>query len=156
MPASQVVKESDASKLVYKLTNIQLEYETIRSKTLADKATSVYYSSKAFAYEQFMQEELVTLANAIERRLNIRVNPQYRLLKGILLLFIEPHNAGDQDSEKYINPDITKVNVTYILGGPSTFYPWQTPQCKAAASILLTPQMVYSLRSTERHLAREM
>ena len=29
--ASQVVKGSDASKLVYKLTNIQMEFETIRS-----------------------------------------------------------------------------------------------------------------------------
>ena len=41
-PASQVVMGSDASKLVYKLTNIQLEYEVIRSKYLADEATSTY------------------------------------------------------------------------------------------------------------------
>lgn len=34
-PASQVVRGSDPSKLVYKLTNIQLEYEMIHSKTLA-------------------------------------------------------------------------------------------------------------------------
>ena len=31
-PASQVVRGYDASKLVYKLKNIQLEYERIRSK----------------------------------------------------------------------------------------------------------------------------
>jgi len=37
-PASQVVKDSDPTKLKYKLTNIQLEYEMIRSKTLADEA----------------------------------------------------------------------------------------------------------------------
>ena len=36
-PAYQVVRGSDASKLVYKLENIQLEYETIRSKSLADE-----------------------------------------------------------------------------------------------------------------------
>ena len=35
-PASQVVMGSDASKLVYKLTNIQLEYEVIRSKQLVN------------------------------------------------------------------------------------------------------------------------
>ena len=34
-PASQVVKGSDPTKLKYKLTNIQLEYEMIRSKMLA-------------------------------------------------------------------------------------------------------------------------
>jgi len=33
-PASQVVKGSEATKLKYKLTNIQLEYQMIRSKTL--------------------------------------------------------------------------------------------------------------------------
>ena len=35
-PASQVARGSDTSKLVYKLTNIQLEYKVIRSKHLAD------------------------------------------------------------------------------------------------------------------------
>ena len=35
-PASQVVQGSDPTKLKYKLTNIQLEYEMIRSKELAD------------------------------------------------------------------------------------------------------------------------
>ena len=41
-PASQVVNGSDASKLGYKLENIQLEYEVIRSKFLADEAMSTY------------------------------------------------------------------------------------------------------------------
>ena len=36
--ASQVVKGSVWTKLKYKLTNIQLEFEMIRSKTLADEA----------------------------------------------------------------------------------------------------------------------
>ena len=45
-PASQVVRGSDTSKLVYKLTNIQLEYKIIHSKTLADEAQSVYTSGK--------------------------------------------------------------------------------------------------------------
>ena len=41
-PAFQVVRGSDASKLVYKLKNIQLEYERIRSKQLADHATTAW------------------------------------------------------------------------------------------------------------------
>ena len=48
VPASQVVKGLDASKQVNKLTNIQMEYETIRSWKLADEATSMYNSSKEF------------------------------------------------------------------------------------------------------------
>ena len=45
-PASQVVRGSDTSKLVYKLKNIQLEYEQIRSKQLADHATTAYTNGK--------------------------------------------------------------------------------------------------------------
>ena len=41
-PASNVVKGSDATKLGYELTNIQLEYEVIHSKNLADEAESNY------------------------------------------------------------------------------------------------------------------
>ena len=49
-PASEVVKGSDPTKLNYKLTNIELEYEMIRSEKLARQATSVYDSGKEFLY----------------------------------------------------------------------------------------------------------
>ena len=45
-PASQVVKGSDTSKLVYKLINIQFEYVVIRRKQLADEARSFLHTSK--------------------------------------------------------------------------------------------------------------
>ena len=120
-PAAQVVKGSDLNKLVYKLTNIQLQYETIRSKSLAEEATSVYSNGKAFAYDHVMREEVITFAKGTEARLNIRVNSQRRSLKAILLLFIEPFSPGARDSEKYFNPDITKVHVT-INGSPNRIY----------------------------------
>ena len=47
-PESQVVKGSDPTKLKYKLTNIQLEYEMIHSENLAKEADWVYYSGKEF------------------------------------------------------------------------------------------------------------
>ena len=47
--ATQVVKGSDPSQLNYRLTNIQLEYEMIRSKALVDDAEGVYKSGKEFA-----------------------------------------------------------------------------------------------------------
>ena len=49
------------------------------------------------------------------------MNSQRRLLKGILLLFIVPYTAGARDSENYLNPDITKVDVT-INGSPNKLY----------------------------------
>ena len=117
-PAWQVVKGSDAAKLVYKLTGIQMEYKTILTKALADEATTVYYSGKAFASDYIMREEVVTFDKNKDSRLNIKVNPQRRGVKDILLLFIEPYNAGARNSEKCINHDITKVSVT-VNGSPS-------------------------------------
>ena len=60
-PASQVVKGSDTTKLRYKLTNIQLEYEVIRSKDLADEATSVYQNAKEFLYEHVSRSNAVRI-----------------------------------------------------------------------------------------------
>ena len=104
-PASQVVRGSDASKLVYKLENIQLEYETIRSPSLADEAASTYESGKEFAYDLVMRERVVPIARNGDTRINLRVNPQRRSLKGILLLFINPYTAAARDTESYFNPD---------------------------------------------------
>ena len=52
---------------------------------------------------------------------NIRVNPQRRSLKGILLLFVDPFTVGSRETEDYFNPDITKVKVT-VNGVPSRVY----------------------------------
>ena len=108
-PGSQVVKGSDTTKLKYKLINIQLEYEMIRR------------NEKEFAYDHVMREEVFTFKKGSDTRINLRVNPQRRSLKGILLLFVEPYTAGDRDSEKYIYPDLTKVSVT-VNGSPNMVY----------------------------------
>ena len=117
-PASQVVRGSDPAKLVYKLKNIQLEYERIRSKKLADHATTVYTHGKGFAYDQVVLEKTVTFNRGTDADLNLLVNPQRRSLKGILLLFIVPYTAGARDTEAYFNPDITNAEVT-INGIPN-------------------------------------
>ena len=120
-PAHQVVKGSDASKLGYKLENIQLEYEVIRSKSLADETLSTYRSGKEFAYDYIMRERVVPITRGSDTRLNLLVNPQRRSLKGILLLFINPFVSGAKDTEKFFNPDITKIKVT-VNGVPNRVY----------------------------------
>ena len=42
--ALHVVKDADPTKLKYKLTNIQLKYQMVESRTLPDEAYSVYSS----------------------------------------------------------------------------------------------------------------
>ena len=103
-PATQVVKGSDANKLAYKLTNIQLQYKTICCKSLAEEATSVYSSGKSFAYDLVMRPEVLTFAKGTDASLNFHVNHRRRSLKGILLLFIEPYTPGTKDSEKILQP----------------------------------------------------
>ena len=117
-PASQVVKGSDPTKLKYRLTNIQHEYEMIRSGTLAAEAKSVYTTGKEFLYDHVMQDKMVTFSKGADTRINLRVNPQRRSLKGIHLLFVEPYVAGTRDTEKYFNLDLTKVSVT-VNGSPN-------------------------------------
>ena len=119
--AGQVVKGSDPAKLKYKLTNIQLEYEMIHSKQLAQEANSEYSSGKYFLYDHVHLEKTIPFSKGTQARLNIKVNAQRMSLKAILLLFTEPYNAGARDSEKYVFPDLKKVKVT-INGSPSMLY----------------------------------
>ena len=106
---------------MYKLKNIQLEYEVIRSKSLADEVASTYSYGKEFAYDLVMLEKIVDVARNTDGRLNLRVNPQRRSLKGLLLLFIVHYTAGARDSEHHLNPDITKVSAT-VNGSPNRVY----------------------------------
>ena len=68
-----------------------------------------------------MRDKVVPFVKGTETRLNIRVNPQRRSMKGMLLLFVEPYTAGTRDSEKYIFPDLKKVSIT-VNGSPNMLY----------------------------------
>ena len=120
-PASQVVKRSDPTKLKYKLTNIQLEYEMIPSKILAEEAISVYTAGKEFAYDHVNRAKVVPIKRNLDTRISIKVDAQRRSMKGILLLFVDPYTAGTRDSEKYIFPNLNKSRVT-INGSPNMLY----------------------------------
>ena len=120
-PASQVVRGSDTTKLKYKLKNIQIEYEMIQSKHLAEDATSIYTSGKEFLYNHVVCDKVIPIDRGTATRINVKVNAQRRSLKGILLLFMESYAAGARDSEKYIFPDIKKISVA-INGSPNMIY----------------------------------
>ena len=120
VPADQVVIGSDKTKLKYKLINIQLEYEMIRSEDLADKATSVYQNGKEILYDHVSRGNVMRIDTLIEL-INIKVDSQRRSMKGILILFVAPYAAGARDSEKYGFPDLEKVFVT-INGSPNMLY----------------------------------
>ena len=119
-PADQVVIGSDKTKLKYKLTNIQLEYEMIHSKALADDATSVYESGNELLYELVSHGNVMRIDTSTEL-INIKVDSKRRSMKGIVLLFVAPYAAGARDSETYGFPDLEKVFVT-INGSPNMLH----------------------------------
>ena len=113
-PARQVVKGPDPTKLKYKLTNIELEYEMIRSEQFFDEATSAYTNGKEFLYDH-VSRLIVHPINKTHPLINIKVDSQRRSMKGILQLLVEPYTAGARDSE------IQKVSVT-TNGSPNMLY----------------------------------
>ena len=120
-PASNVVKGSDASKLSYELTNIQLEYEVIHSKELADEVESNYKNGKRLMYEHITHHKTISFSKSADSIINQSINVPRRSMKGLLLLFYEPYTGGARDSEKTFNPDITGVKVT-VNGIPNKIY----------------------------------
>ena len=120
-PVSEVVKGSDASKLQYKLKNLQLEYETINSPGLAEETFNVYNSGKSIPYEYVYLPKILTLTKDTDTHINIKVDTQRLSLKAIILLFEDPYTPGARDSEKFIFPDITKVKVS-VNGRPNMLY----------------------------------
>ena len=120
-PASNVVKGSDASKLAYELTNIQLEYEVIHSKQLADEAESNYKNGKRLMYEHITHHKTISFAKGTDSIINESINVPRRSMKGLLLLFYEGYTGGARDSEKTYNPDITEVKVV-VNGIPNKIY----------------------------------
>lgn len=93
-PALQVVKGSDPANLKYKLTNIQLEYEMICSKTLANEHL---LQGQEFVYDHVTCAKVVPLKKDSGTRINITVNVQSLSLKAILLLFVKQYAAGTYD-----------------------------------------------------------
>ena len=119
--AVNVVKGSDPSKLKYKLTNIELQYESIKNEKLADSMNEKYDTGKYFLYDHVAFQQTVPINKGTDEQINIRVNAQRRSLKGILLLFIEPYVGGTRDFKKYVFPDLKKVKVT-VNGTPNMLY----------------------------------
>ena len=94
-PASQVVKGSDPTKLKYMLSNIELEYEMIRSENLANEATSAYTQGKEFLYDHVSRFIMHKIDKACPL-INIKVNSLRRFMKGILLLFVSLTMRGQE------------------------------------------------------------
>ncbi len=120
-PVERLVVGSDATKLSYSITNLELEYESLRDDGLARAAASAYQSGTTFFYEQIHLHKSLSISKPNDSIINESINLPRRSMTGLLLLFVEPYTAGTRDSEKFVFPDLKSVRVT-IDGMPNKIY----------------------------------
>ena len=100
---------------------MELEYRSISSEYLANRALEVYKVGHAFFYENVLHHKTFTISKPNDSVINEHVNVPRRSMTGLLFLFKEPFMAGTRDSEKFVNPDITSVKID-IDGVPNMLY----------------------------------
>lgn len=115
-----VVYSSNTPAANYALSNLQLEYETISSDYLANEAAASYQVGKGFFYEK-INHEIFTIAKATDTIINKDIDVPRKSMTGVLCLFTENHKAGERDSEKFVNPDISSIQID-INGKPNMRY----------------------------------
>ena len=108
---SNIVITSDTTKnYKYQLNDIQLEYTVLNSEFLAREALSSY-QMKGFYYEKVHHHKTFTISKPNTSIINEEINIPARSMKGLLLLFTQAYVAGSRDSELFINPNLTSVNI---------------------------------------------
>ena len=121
-PVSDIVVFSDTTNSPsYTITNLELEYRSISSKFLADQAQAAYKTNHAFFYENILRHKTFKFSKPNDSVINEHINVPRRSMTGILFLFTEKPTAGERDSEKFVNPDITSVQID-IDGVPNMLY----------------------------------
>ena len=92
----------------YSLENIELEYETIDNSSIAKEITSTYALGHPLIYEDISLIKTGTL-EASKTILNENVNLDRSSMNAIVILFT---NTTRKDSEEFIYPNITSVDVS--------------------------------------------
>jgi len=107
-PATDVIfRAADPGTRDYELTNIALEYETVRSEELGRAVSSTYLNGVTVFYDYvtFFKELTIPL-NETLTNININVPRSY---KGIVMLCFD---ADRNDSEEFKNCGVTDINIT--------------------------------------------
>ena len=118
---SDIVVYSDTTKPPNcKITNLELEYQSVSSEYLANRALEAYKVGHVF-YENVLRHKTFTFSKPNDSVINEHVNVLRRSMTGLLFLITAPSDAGTRDSEKIVNPDITSVKID-IDGVPNMLY----------------------------------
>ena len=119
LPKSEKIMKAQDGEDVgeYKLTDMHLEYEIIDSEDLAERVRGKCNVGRSLGYDYVTL--LKTLPwNKDNTREVIDVNIPRKSMKAVVLLFTK---KGARDSEEFVFPNLTKVNVT-VEGNPNDIY----------------------------------
>jgi len=150
--SGEVAITSDITKAYnYSLSNIELEYECIASDYLAREALSAYQVGKGFYYENVLLHKTFTINKATDSVINEHVNIPRRSMSGILMLFTDVYTVGARDSEKFVSPSITQVNIN-VDGMPNKLFGkgmlptdfWNSIRSRFGETDNITPKDFYS------------
>ena len=116
-----IISTETAANMNYNLKNICLEYDTVTNENIARELTNKYNAGFSIFYDWIDYFKKVSVTSA-QTLINENINFPRRSIKGILMFFISDYDAGERDSEKFENPDISKVKIT-IEGIANKIYP---------------------------------
>ena len=114
---NKVIKASQAA--TYTIENIALEFDVVSHSELA-RQISNQYSNLTVMYDRILRHKCIPVKKQ-ETMWNFNINVPAKSMKGILMLFEEPADAFERDTEKFYNPKISKVE-TIIEGKPNQLY----------------------------------
>ena len=127
-----VIKLSDTADIMeaqsgesvdgYSLENLELEYETIDNKNLANDIKKNYMEGRTLSYEHVSLLRS-TVWNKSTTLVNETINVPKNIMKGVLMLFRE---KDETDPEKYMYPNIVDVKIT-IKGVHNMIYSQKLP-----------------------------
>ena len=121
-PVSDTVYFSlNTPEATYKITNLELEYASIHNKYIAEEAAVSYRVGRGFFYENIILHKEFKISKPNDSVINESVNIPGKSMTGILCLFTESYNDGTRKSEKFVNPNITSIDIT-IDGMPNQLY----------------------------------
>ena len=116
--SEKIMKAQDGEEVgEYKLTGVQLEYEAIESESLAKEVSDQYFGKRSLSYDYTTTLKTLSWSKSSTREV-IDVNIPRKSMKAIVLFFTK-NNSGD--SEEFVFPELTKVNVT-VEGNPNDIY----------------------------------
>ena len=119
LPTSEKIMEAQANEKIgeYRLTDLLLEYDVIRSAGLAESVRGTYNTGRSFPYNHALLLKSLPWRKESEREV-IDINVPRKSLKAIVLLFTE---KGSKDSEHFPFPNLTQVKVD-VQGAPNDIY----------------------------------